>query len=395
MNWTKTLWKIIFVIIGGLAAATMVNAPLIFIGYGLIYVIMLLASWMYRPSIAALLVFIALLIALPFYFFTSAIFLIVALLSTILRPIITYFTSHINLRYGHLTSALFLSLLETFIVLTIAISYYGDDGIHTGFTIFSILLLPFTYAIFYSLKANSDKYMATLASISSLISYYLSLYAFPALSTLILAVLSLIIILYWIKNKSALKPLPKIALILSIIGLLIGGQAIAYNATTAFYSFIPANWNPETRWAQHNPNLCPLQNNVFSATHDPARLRIVSTCVSVIGVVSGDIAHFSDGDFGFDLIPISQNISTLTIGSYILRHGRLHIEIVPADQHSVLNPIGGGVCPNDIVKVTGVLVIDTDHGLWAEIHPTYNIQIINRTTNTTWPSCIIGQTNND
>lgn len=259
------MWKIIFVIIGGLAITTMVNAPLIFVGYGLIYVVMLLSAWMYRPSTAALLVFVALLIALPFYLFTSAIFLIVAILSTVLRPIITYFTSYINLRYGHLTSALFLSLFESLIVLTIAIFYYGDDGIHASFTIFSILLLPFTYAIFYSIKAaNSDRYIATLASISSLISYYLSLYAFPALSTLILAILSLIIILYWIKNKNALKPLPKIAFIISVIGLLAGGQPIFYNSITAFYPFMITNWNPEIRWMQHNPSVfCPVQSNVF------------------------------------------------------------------------------------------------------------------------------------
>lgn len=395
MNYATILWKIIFVVTGGLAIATMVNAPLIFVGYGLVYVVMLLAAWMYRPLTAALLVFIALLIALPFYLLTSAIFLMVALLSTFLRPIITYFTSHVNLRYGHLASALFLSLFESLIVLTIAISYYGDDGIHTSFTVFNILLLPFTYAIFYSVKASSDKYIVTLASIFSLISYYLSLYAFPALSTLILAILSLVIVLYWIKNKNALKPLPKIAFILSVIGLLMGGQAIFYNAVVAFYPFVPTNWNSEIRWMQHNPNLCPAQSNVFSNTHDPARLRIINTCVSVIGTVSGDIAHFSDGDFGFDLIPISQNMSVLTIGSYILRHGRLHIEVVPADQHSVLDPIGGGVCPGDRVKVTGVLVIDTDHGLWAEIHPAYNIQIINRSSNTAWPSCIIGQTSGE
>lgn len=73
----------------------------------------------------------------------------------------------------------------------------------------------------------------------------------------------------------------------------------------------------------------------------------------------------------------------------------MHIEVVPANQHSVLDPIGGGVCPGDKVKVVGVLVIDTDHGLWAEIHPAFNIQIINRSSNITWPSCIIGQTSNE
>ncbi|MGB9729746.1 MAG: hypothetical protein ACP5GU_08660 [Thermoprotei archaeon] len=397
-NYRRLLLNVIFVIIGGLAITTMVNAPLIFVGYGFIYVVMLLASWIYRPLTAATMVLITLLIALPFYIFTSSIFLIVVVLSIILRPILTYLTSYINLRYGHLTSALFLSLFESLIVLSIAISYYGDDGIHTGFTIFSILLLPFVYAIFYSMKSSRDKYITTFASLISLFSYYLALYAFFALLTLLLSILSLIILLFWIKNKHVskiLNNLPKVAFVLGVIGLILGGQAVFYNASAAFYSFIPANWNSEARWSQHNLSLCPSQNNVFLATHDPERLRIINTCVSVIGIVSNDIEHPSDGDFTFDLIPISQNVSTLTIGSYLLRHGRLHIEVVPADQHSVLDPIGGGVCPGDRVKVTGVLVIDTDHGLWSEIHPAYSIQIINRSTNTTWPSCIIGHISNE
>ncbi|MEM3833264.1 MAG: hypothetical protein QW128_06715 [Thermoprotei archaeon] len=316
-------------------------------------------------------------------------------MSIILRPLLAYLTSYVNLRYGHLTSALFLSSFESLIVLSIAILYYGDDGIHTGFTIFSVLLLPFVYVIFYSIKSSRDRYVATFASLFSLLSYYLALYAFPALLTLLLSILSLIVLLFWIKSKYGLSSLPKVAFVLSIIGLIIGGQAVFYNASAAFYSFMPENWNPETRWSQHNLSLCPSQNNVFFATHDPERLRIVNTCVSVIGTVSNYIEHASDGDFVFDLIPISQNMSVLTIGNYLLRHGMLHIEVVPADQHPVLDPIGGGVCPGDIVKVTGVLVIDTDHGLWAEIHPAYSIQIINRPTNATWPSCIIGHTSNE
>jgi hypothetical protein len=54
----------------------------------------------------------------------------------------------------------------------------------------------------------------------------------------------------------------------------------------------------------------------------------------------------------------------------------------------VLGPIGG-VCPGDVVKITGVFVIDTDHGMHSELHPAYKIEILSRGQNATWPQCII------
>jgi hypothetical protein len=74
----------------------------------------------------------------------------------------------------------------------------------------------------------------------------------------------------------------------------------------------------------------------------------------------------------------------LSIGSIILRHRTIHIEVVPADQEKVLGPIGG-VCPGDVVKITGVFVIDTDHGMHSELHPAYKIEILSRRQNATWP----------
>ncbi|MEM3833267.1 MAG: hypothetical protein QW128_06730 [Thermoprotei archaeon] len=71
MNYKRLFPNIIFVIISGFAVTTMVNAPLIFIGYGFVYVVMLLASWIYRPLTAAVIVFIVLLIAVVSSFETD------------------------------------------------------------------------------------------------------------------------------------------------------------------------------------------------------------------------------------------------------------------------------------------------------------------------------------
>ena len=72
----------------------------------------------------------------------------------------------------------------------------------------------------------------------------------------------------------------------------------------------------------------------------------------------------SDGDFSSGL------------ADNTLEGGELHIEVVPADQHSVLDPLGRGLCPGGVVKVTGMPVVDADHGVGSEIHPARAITIL-------------------
>ena len=52
-----------------------------------------------------------------------------------------------------------------------------------------------------------------------------------------------------------------------------------------------------------------------------------------------------------------------------MRHGHIHVEIVPHDQGNVIIPGKG-----DYIMVTGAWVIDTDHGSWSEIHPAWHIE---------------------
>jgi hypothetical protein len=111
--------------------------------------------------------------------------------------------------------------------------------------------------------------------------------------------------------------------------------------------------------------------------------------VTVVGVVGSGISIENDGDFVFYVKPTQENSSLLAIGNYILFGGQIHPEVVPADQQKVLGPVGGGVCPGDKVKITGVLALDTDHGMYSEIHPVNIIQKISSAGS--WPSCLLGQ----
>jgi hypothetical protein len=383
LSQVRISWFIVFIVLGALACSLLVNAPGIFIGFGLADVVLLLASWLYPPLWAAVAVFGSMALAVPILLATQSMFLTVAVLHLVVRPLFAYAASWIRLRRGLFASSVFLFSVESLVAVLIAILYYGGDGIETGLVVFGLLLAPYAYLIYVSLRSRR-KVLGFMASVVALLAYYFALYAFPAAATGALAVVALVVMLMWTR-RGDLWP-PAVALALSVIGLALGGDALSYNFKTALYPFQPASWS-ESRWAQVDPG-CPPTHNVFENTYSPARLRIVKTCAVAVGEVTGEISISGDGDFTFNIEPRPENASMLSIGSIILRHRTIHIEVVPADQEKVLGPIGG-VCPGDVVKITGVFVIDTDHGMHSELHPAYKIEILSRRQNATWPQCII------
>lgn len=119
--------------------------------------------------------------------------------------------------------------------------------------------------------------------------------------------------------------------------------------------------------------------SLWQHVHDPSRLKIVNSCVTVTGTVMGQHADNDDGDMtmqvavdpAFTQLLNSDNISKLS--------GWLQVEAVcqaPYNGHIVdtaracqnftgtvfIPPIGMHV------QITGTYVIDTNHG-WTEIHP--------------------------
>ena len=391
---TNRNWLLFFILLGGLVTSLMVNAPAIFLGYGFPYLVMLLAAWLFRPRDAFLAVLGAMLVAMPFLIIPKSVFVEVAVLSLIIRPLVTYPASVIRWKYGLLVSALCLTAIEAAAALGVALIYYGDDGIHAGLAVFSIFMIPFAYAIYSSLeKTGIEKALGLIAGSISTTGFYFSLSSFLALPTLSLSIAALILILYWgVRSRSAV--VPAIAIVIVVAGLFYGGYGGVYsnapraNLKTGLYPFEPQSWS-EKRWEQiegkrDDANLI----NVFEHTHNPARLRSVETHVQVVGTVRDPPKVESDGDYCFDIVPDRQFEYTLGTGNLILRKGALHIEVVPYDQEKVLGAIGG-VCPGDVVRVKGVWVVDTDHGMWAEIHPATEIEIL-KPAEKRWPECIFG-----
>lgn len=382
----QAIGGLLFIVLGGLAIATMVNAPAILVGYGLIYVVEYYALLSFTPSRSTLYFLAAHLLALGILVYTKSVFTTVAVASILLRPPELYFLGRLKTRLGSIGLALSLAALEQFLALTVAILYYGDAGIHTGLAVYGVLLAPFTYSIYRFSRIEGDPLSLT-ASIIILLGYWLSTYAFPAIPLLLASIAGLIML-----NINAVETsrgwIAISSILLVVIGAVVGGTPLAYNAKAALYPFNPASWTSD-RWSQPPGNPCPATNNVFENTHDPLRLRIIETCVTVEGVVRPVPTIGDDGDYYFD-IEVG-DASLLGIGNMVLRKNGLHVEVVPADHYKVLQAISGGVCPGDKVRVTGVLVIDTDHGMWSEIHPAYKIEVLQKATDQVWPDCVRGK----
>lgn len=110
----------------------------------------------------------------------------------------------------------------------------------------------------------------------------------------------------------------------------------------------------------------------------PQRLRLLNTCVTVTGVVEDiytQAGPSNDNDFIIDLKVDPQYLQYISLGNTVMRKGYLHVEVVPSMQ-GALRDVLERLRPGDRVLVVGSLVIDTDHGFWAEIHPAWEIVIL-------------------
>ncbi len=387
----RAISYVLYVIASVAAISTMVNAPGIFYGYGLVYVSALYAIMRYSPRIAAMLFGLSHFLSLPVLLGSKAIFEIVAFASFLLRTPLVYLLARLRVSrgLGYLSIASLLALLDTIIALSIAILYYGDDGIHVGFTPYEFILALYAYPL-VQYSSSRKTALQTLPSTLVVLVYILGVYAFFSAPAVLAATTSLAILVYSSRKKLLPRVPSLVATTILVVGILLGGAPLKYNLEVISYPFKPSSWS-EARWAQEKPGLgCPPTSNVFNETHSPPRLRIVDTCRVVEGVVTGAPRIVDDGDYVFDILPTENHRDTLSVGSTILRKNGLHIEVVPGDHFEVLEPVGGGVCPGDYVRIVGVFVVDTDHGMWSEIHPAYRIEVLARNTTELWPDCIRG-----
>ncbi len=347
-----------------------INAPNILVGYGLVIPAMMISIVYTRPLKGALLFFLGHLIATFILIWTASMFTLVAGLSLIVRSLMVlilgymYENKTINNLLLLLTSIV---ILDTFISYSIALLYYGHDAIEVGLDIYSAIYIPYIYLSYKYYKKKLIPYSITL--ILAMILYYFSVAYFYAAALNILSIAIPIMLLSPGRPEDMKKIL---GLLLAAFVMLtpLSMPFILYNTIVITYPYNPASWMG-TQWNQTREGGFCKPGNVFEHVYDPARLRILDTCVTIRGVVVSEITIAADGDVTFDvkLDPPYQHM--LSIGSYILRNGAIHVEIVPYDRDAVLIPKKG-----DYVEITGVWVVDTDHGSWSEIHPAWSVVVI-------------------
>lgn len=123
--------------------------------------------------------------------------------------------------------------------------------------------------------------------------------------------------------------------------------------------------------------------SLWSHVHDPSRLKILNSCVTVTGTVMAESPDNDDGDMtmqvaldpAYTQLLNSDNISKLS--------GWLQVEAVCQAPYNGHIPDTARACQNFTgtvfippigmhVQITGTYVNDTNHG-WTEIHPVTTI----------------------
>jgi hypothetical protein len=177
---------------------------------------------------------------------------------------------------------------------------------------------------------------------------------------------------------------PAISVVVLVALVLISYPTSGFALRALGYPFTPDGLSGQ-QWMQvSSAPGCRVGNlagagTIANGVWGPARLRVLSTCVSVTGVIEGLASTAGpslDDDYSFDLRLDPGYEWTLSLGSYVLNDGKLHVEIVPLDQPSVFANVT--LSPGDHVRVIGVLVLDTDHGWTSEIHPAWAVMELPR-----------------
>ena len=350
--------------------STMINAPNILIGYGLILPAMMISLLFIRPLHGSIIFIISHILASILLVYTHSAFTLVILLSLIVRSAVLLILA-ILMERGYLKNVLALLLsivsLDTFLAYSLALLYYGKDAIEVGLDIYSLAFIPFVYLTYRLYTGRLGIYSITPMIL--MISYFFSSAYFYAAPLNIFTVVMLILTYLFINRDRR-----RIFLVASVLGSIIFGvlstPSINYNIWIVLYPYRQDTLMGQ-QWVQDREGPYCMDGNVFKSTYDPERLRIIDKCVTVQGVVVSEITRGEDGDIFFDVKLDPQYEHMLSLGSWILRKGSIHVEIVPEDQDNVYIPSKG-----DRVRIIGVWVVDTDHGSYSEIHPAWHIEVV-------------------
>jgi hypothetical protein len=391
MNSKNILFGILLSFFGSL---TFGNAPYAITGYGLSTFCLLVIAYCFSPTEAYISFIIGNTLGLGLNVYTESMFFLVIVGAGVFRIVQVVVLIELKKRYDLIASSLASIITLAISATLIGMFFYGGEGLMTAMTILDVIYILPAYMIMRLQKMeipNTQKIVGYSATLSSTIFIFLSASTFflpiPFMISIILLTAVIIFIrkpdLVKIDLKSSYSSLIScVIVVIFLISFFISGPAYQYALKTTLYPMDP-NSLTGNQWTQTNSaSECRQGNLAGEGTEENGvwsveRLRVIDTCKTLTGKI--DVIHnvtglSVDNDFTFDVKPDPEYAYLLSFGSYAIQGGTIHIEVVPSDQNTVL--AGLSLKAGDHVRITGVWLLDTNHGWFSEIHPAWNIAVI-------------------
>lgn len=365
---------------------TIGNDPYLFFGYGISAFGMLATGLTLAPTQATVIFLVASVAAMSLTAFTHSAFTLVIVGAVLVRTLQVYILSRLKQRVGPVAASAGVVLLGTVVATLLGFAFYGGDALSTSTTWFDAVFILPAYVLARSVNERKPGSLFLGAS-TILLAFGLFLSAGPFLiPAATLAGIALFGVATYVLLRGASKKasvlLLALVLIVMPIALASSATALSYNSRGEFYPLYPDSLSSH-QWTQTNSSSACMQGNIAGAgtvaagVWGPQRLRVLDTCVTVSGVVEGlgpTSGPANDNDFGIDIKLDPQYNGLLSVGNLVLEGGLMHAEVVPSQQGALAH-ILSSLKPGDRVTITGSLVLDTDHGYGAEIHPVWAIAL--------------------
>lgn len=377
-----------------LGALTFGNAPYLFFGYGLSMFAVFAVALTCRPgSRMGLVLGFAVGAALDLVSQTAFSYAILGFV--VVRLVQFFLLVRLRRRIGDLAACLVVLLVGVFPAIALGILTAGGEGLQPAFAVFDVVFLPPAWMLARIQAARLPRLEGTGLAVLVVAA---TLVAFASASTFLLpapffaAMLALVMVAVLVFRRRGPLPLARrtrvdryaplaIAAMLLIL-FLVSGPAVGYAVRAEAYPVYPDSLAAR-QWIQtSNSSGCRAGDLAGGRTQtsgvwNPSRLRVLSTCVTVTGIVEALLPTSGpavDGDYSFDIRVDAGYEWTLSLGSYVLNGGNLHVEVVPSDQAAVLG--NRTLAPGAHILVTGAWVLDTDHGWFSEIHPAWSVVVL-------------------
>ncbi len=373
---------------------TLGNAPYLFFGYGLSAFALFVVALTCQPG-SRLGYVVGLVLGIAVALTSQSVFLFVGVGAIVVRLLQFFLLLRLRRSIGDLAASLIALLVGVFLAIAVGLITYGGDGIQPAFAVFDgVYLVPAWMLVRIHAARLPRPEAASLASlvIAGTFVAFAAASGFLLLAPLLGSLVALALVGVLVLRRRGPLPLTKrtsvdryapgaIAALLVVL-FLVSGPAVTYAVRATAYPLYPDSLAAR-QWIQTSTATgCRAGDLAGGRTEangvwSPQRLRVLSTCVTVSGTVEAlepTSGPAVDGDYSLDLRVDPGFEWTLSLGSYVLNGGNLHVEVVPSDQAAVLGSVT--LVPGAHIQVTGAWVLDTDHGWFSEIHPAWSVVVL-------------------